>query len=143
MPCREIREESGTRMQSDWPPPYSKALCEYFNKGMSYSAIAKAINAEFKTSHTRNAVLGRATRMGHAATGRRQDRAKSVSIAEAPRLPRIREQKALHVALRTKLVLSSFTERAPHCCMAARVSLRTISSTRSTPSWPKAPNPHR
>jgi hypothetical protein len=43
----------------------------------------------------------------------------------------------------TKLVLSSFTERAPHCCMAARVSVRTISSTRSTPSWPNAPSPHR
>lgn len=35
------------------------------------------------------------------------------------------------VARRTKPGLSPFIERAPHCCMAVRVSVRTISSTRS------------
>src|SRR5262245_37906737 len=30
---------------------------------------------------------------------------------------------AIHVARRTKLGLSSFIERTPHCCIAARVSV--------------------
>jgi hypothetical protein len=51
--------------------------------------------------------------------------------------------RTLQVARRTKLGLSSLIERTPHCCMATRVSVCTISSTRSTPSWPKAPSPHR
>ena len=51
-------------MQSnDWPPAHSKALREFLAKGMSYSAIADAINAKFGTSYTRNAALGRAKRM--------------------------------------------------------------------------------
>jgi GcrA cell cycle regulator len=51
-------------MQSyDWPPAHSEALREFFAKGMSYSAIADAINAKFGTCYTRNAALGRATRM--------------------------------------------------------------------------------
>ena len=51
-------------MQSnDWPPAHSEALREYFAKGMSYSAIADAINAKFGTFYTRNAALGRAKRM--------------------------------------------------------------------------------
>ena len=45
--------------------------------------------------------------------------------------------------VRTNAGLSSFTVRTPHCCMAARVSTRMISSTRSTPGWPNAPNPHK
>jgi GcrA cell cycle regulator len=51
-------------MQSnDWLPAHSQALCELFAKGMSYSAIADAINAKFGTCYTRNAALGRAKRM--------------------------------------------------------------------------------
>jgi GcrA cell cycle regulator len=51
-------------MQSyDWPSAHSEALREFFAKGMSYSAIADAINAKFGTSYTRNAALGRANRM--------------------------------------------------------------------------------
>ncbi len=38
-------------MQSaDWTPEQSKALREYVAKGMSYAAIAAAINATFKTN---------------------------------------------------------------------------------------------
>lgn len=69
-------------MQSNWAPAHSKALCEYFARGMSYSAIADAINATFNTSYTRNAVLGRATRMGLADDGRPLEGAKPPSIAE-------------------------------------------------------------
>jgi GcrA cell cycle regulator len=79
-------------MQSNWAPAHSKALCECFTKGMSFSAIARAINAEFKTSYTRNAVLGRAKRMGLEVAGQSQDGTKPLSIAETPRLLRIRER---------------------------------------------------
>jgi hypothetical protein len=34
---------------------------------------------------------------------------------------------------RTKFGLSSLIERTPHCCIAARVSIRSSSRTRSTP----------
>jgi GcrA cell cycle regulator len=52
-------------MQStDWPSDHSDALREYHAKGMSYLEIAKAINANFKTQYSRNAVLGRSKRMG-------------------------------------------------------------------------------
>ena len=52
-------------MQStDWPSEHSEALRGYHAKGMSYSEIAKALNANFKTRYSRNAVLGRANRMG-------------------------------------------------------------------------------
>jgi GcrA cell cycle regulator len=58
-------------MQSaDWTQEQSKALREYLAKGMSYSAIANAINATFKTTFSRNAALSRARRMGLAASGR-------------------------------------------------------------------------
>jgi GcrA cell cycle regulator len=52
-------------MQStDWPSEHSDALREYYAKGMSYLQIAKAINANFNTRYSRNAVLGRCKRMG-------------------------------------------------------------------------------
>jgi GcrA cell cycle regulator len=79
-------------MQSNWAPAHSKALREYYARGMSHSAIARSINAEFKTSYTRNAVLGRATRMGLAVVDQPRDGTKSPSITETPRLQRIRER---------------------------------------------------
>ena len=52
-------------MQSDdWTPAHSAALCEHLARGMSFSAIAEAINAKFNTAYTRNATIGRARRMG-------------------------------------------------------------------------------
>jgi GcrA cell cycle regulator len=52
-------------MQStDWPPEHSEAIREYYAKGMSYLQIAKAINANFNTRYSRNAVLGRSKRLG-------------------------------------------------------------------------------
>ncbi|THD76138.1 MAG: hypothetical protein E7813_00030 [Bradyrhizobium sp.] len=79
-------------MQSNWAPAHSKALCEYFARGMSFSAIIYAINVKFKTSYTRSAVLGRATRM--ALAGARQSRGgtASASITETTRLHRIHER---------------------------------------------------
>jgi GcrA cell cycle regulator len=52
-------------MQStDWPSEHSESLREYHAKGMSYLQIAKAINANFNTRYSRNAVLGRSKRLG-------------------------------------------------------------------------------
>jgi GcrA cell cycle regulator len=52
-------------MQStNWANEHSDALREYLAKGMSYSAIAEAINARFKTAYSRSAAIGRAQRMG-------------------------------------------------------------------------------
>jgi GcrA cell cycle regulator len=51
-------------MQMNWAPEHSDALRDHLAKGMSYSQIAAAINAKFKTAYSRNAALGRAKRMG-------------------------------------------------------------------------------
>jgi GcrA cell cycle regulator len=51
-------------MQTNWTPEHSDALREYHAKGMSFSEVARAINAKFKTAYSRNAALGRAKRMG-------------------------------------------------------------------------------
>jgi GcrA cell cycle regulator len=51
-------------MQINWSPQHSEVLREYLARGMSFSAIAKALNARFNTSYSRNAALGRAKRMG-------------------------------------------------------------------------------
>jgi len=61
----------GISMQpSNWAPEHSGALREFLLRGMSYSAIAAAINAKFGTSYTRNAAIGRSKRMGLAASDR-------------------------------------------------------------------------
>lgn len=48
----------------NWAPEHSDALREHLAKGMSFSEITKAINSRFNTTYSRNAALGRATRMG-------------------------------------------------------------------------------
>jgi GcrA cell cycle regulator len=102
-------------MQSNWAPAHSEALREFFVKGMSFSAIAGAINAKFNTSYTRNAVLGRATRMGLALTSQPQDRTKPPSITETSRILRIRER-ANTKPWRLPPVLEA-TETAPLRCV--------------------------
>ena len=49
---------------SNWAPEHSDALRECFAQSLSCLEAATAINRKFKTSYSRNAVLGRATRMG-------------------------------------------------------------------------------
>ena len=61
-------------MQSNnWAPEHSDLLREYLAKGMSYSEVADAINAKFKTAYSRSAAIGRAKRMGLAAPERPVD----------------------------------------------------------------------
>ena len=47
-----------------WASEHSDALREFIALGLSWSEAAAAINRKFETSYTRNAVLGRARRMG-------------------------------------------------------------------------------
>jgi GcrA cell cycle regulator len=53
-----------------WPSEHSDALRDYFLKGMSYAEIGRQINGRFGTAYTRNAVAGRAKRLGLAAPSR-------------------------------------------------------------------------
>jgi len=55
---------------SNWAPEHSGALRDYVAMGMSFSEIRREINARFGTSYTRNAVIGRAKRMGLSAPKR-------------------------------------------------------------------------
>jgi GcrA cell cycle regulator len=64
-----------------WSSEHSDVLRDYFFKGLSYAEIGREINARFGTAYTRNAVIGRAKRLGLAAP----DRMTSPSIV--PSLP--------------------------------------------------------
>jgi GcrA cell cycle regulator len=55
---------------TNWAPEHSAALRDFFAKGMSFAKIARAINATFNTTYSRNAALGRAKRMGLGGSGR-------------------------------------------------------------------------
>jgi hypothetical protein len=87
-------------MQStSWTPQHSEALREYLARGMSYSKIADAINAKFKTAYSRNAAIGRARRMGLAGPQRPQDLRQPSPThwskpprTSAPRLHKLRER---------------------------------------------------
>ena len=64
-------------MQStDWPAKHCAALREYRALGMSFSQIARAINAKFKTAYSRSAAIGRARRMELTGPARPKDRLK-------------------------------------------------------------------
>lgn len=47
-----------------WPSEHTDALRDHFLKGLSYAEIVREINARFGTTYTRNAVIGRAKRLG-------------------------------------------------------------------------------
>ena len=80
-------------MQStSWTEEHSKALREFLESGISYARIADAINAKFQTAYSRNAVIGRAKRMGLAAPDRPSDWPKLPPRAKAPRLHVLRER---------------------------------------------------
>jgi GcrA cell cycle regulator len=76
--------------QTGWPPEHSAALRGHFDAGLSFSEIAKAINLRFKTTYTRNAVLGRAKRIGLVCS----DRPRPSLQAGPPCLERIVEPQA-------------------------------------------------
>src|SRR5262245_20069452 len=113
--------------QSGWPPVHSQALREYHARGLSYSQIARALNARFATAYTRNATLGRAKRMGLADIDRKR--------AQYPPLERmLRERAAQAGSSGAKLsdtrpagvILSEFRPRKPPCAKAEPVELRCV-----------------
>jgi len=59
---------------NNWAPEHSAALREFLAGGMSFSAIAKALNQKFGTSYTRNAALSRSKRMGLTGPARAEKR---------------------------------------------------------------------
>jgi GcrA cell cycle regulator len=89
-------------MQSiSWASEHSDALREYLAKGMSYSEIAQAINARFKTAYSRSAAIGRASRMGLAGPDRAKDLPMDLpkhwpAPPKAPQ-PQLRKSRGRHV----------------------------------------------
>jgi GcrA cell cycle regulator len=82
-------------MQStNWAPEHCEALRENLAKGMSYSEIAEAINAKFNAAYSRNAVLGRARRMGLAGTDRPGNWPRQPTKAEQSKSHKMRERYA-------------------------------------------------
>jgi GcrA cell cycle regulator len=79
---------------SNWASVHSDALREYLALGMTYSAIARAINAKFDTAYSRNATIGRAKRMGLAGVDRPQDCTPPTPKDQQPSLRRLREHYA-------------------------------------------------
>jgi GcrA cell cycle regulator len=83
-------------MQStNWAPEHAEALREHLAKGLSYSEIAAAINARFKTDYSRNATIGRARRMGLAGSERPGGWPKLSPKAQQPSLQKIRKRRSL------------------------------------------------
>src|SRR5258705_11902599 len=87
---------------TDWASEHSDALREYLAKGMSYSEIARAINARFKTAYSRSAAIGRASRMGLAGLDRAEDLPMDLpkhwpAPPKAPQ-PQLRKPRGRHVA---------------------------------------------
>jgi GcrA cell cycle regulator len=81
-------------MQINWAPEHSEALRECVASGMSHSEAARAINARFKTVYSRNAVIGRAKRMGLATPDRLAALPWSRPEAKPPQVRREREGQA-------------------------------------------------
>jgi GcrA cell cycle regulator len=72
---------------TNWTPEHTEALREHLARGMSYSRIADAINAKFKTAYSRNATIGRARRIGLAGPGRTGDPPKHCPKPQRSRAP--------------------------------------------------------
>jgi GcrA cell cycle regulator len=88
-------------MQSNWTAEHCQALREHFARGLSYSEIAAAINAKFKTAYSRNATIGRAKRMGIAVSDRprivpKHLPAKQLPLKEQP--PQLRRGRAVRAS---------------------------------------------
>ena len=75
------------------------ALCEFLARGMSFSAIAKAINDKFGTSYTRNAAIGRSKRMGLSGPNPAEKRLERVLKAEIDGSEAIQETEAIQDGL--------------------------------------------
>jgi GcrA cell cycle regulator len=77
---------------SNWAPEHSDALREHRARGMSYSEIARAINAKFNTHYSRNATIGRAKRLGLAGIDRPKDWTPPAPSDQQPSLRLLRKR---------------------------------------------------
>jgi GcrA cell cycle regulator len=55
---------------TNWAPEHSDALRDLLARRLSFSEVAAALNKRFNTAYSRNAVIGRARRLGLAGTDR-------------------------------------------------------------------------
>lgn len=78
-------------MQTDWAPEHSEALRELVIRGVSYSEIARAINARFGTAYSRNAAISRARRMGFGGPAQLEDAPEPPPTPGLPPLRKIRQ----------------------------------------------------
>ena len=78
-------------MQLNWAPEHSDALREFHAKGLSFSEIAQAVNARFRTAYSRCAVIGRAKRMGLRGRDEPADLSKPPSKVRQPQPSKSRE----------------------------------------------------
>jgi GcrA cell cycle regulator len=95
---------------SNWASEHSGALQEYLALGMTYSEIARAINAKFNTHYTRSAALSRARRIGLVNTERPRDLTPPAPQFQQPSLSRLRKA---YAAASRWLVPSFEREEAP------------------------------
>ncbi len=79
---------------TNWASEHSDALREHLARGMSYSEIARAINATFNTHYSRNATIGRARRMGLAAVDRPAEMTPPAPRDQQPSVRRLRKHYA-------------------------------------------------
>ena len=122
--------------QVSWPPEHSQALREYHAKGMSYSQIAKALNARFAMAYTRSAALGRAKRMGLVGSDQTQ--------AQQPMLERMLRERAAQARISgaklsdtrpAGLILSEFGPRKPAFAKVKPLSFAASMFPHATSRW--------
>src|SRR6185295_3383841 len=78
--------------------------------------------------------------LGSPNLSKRSGRGKQLCQGERCRVTCITRRRCCY-ALRTIAGVRALMDGAPTCCMFARSSVRSSSSTRSTPGWPNAPSP--
>jgi GcrA cell cycle regulator len=111
---------------SNWAPEHSGALREYLALGMTYSQIARAINAKFNTHYTRSAALSRARRIGLVSNERPADLTPPAPQCQQPSLSQLR--KAYASASRWWFVPNFEREDAPklRCVDILKPAIATI-----------------
>jgi hypothetical protein len=72
---------------------HSEALKAFVERGLSFTEVAKRMNAEFGTNYTRNACIGRAQRMGVAGKLKRGRKPKELVAKERKLNSQLRNQR--------------------------------------------------
>ena len=82
---------TGNTNATNWADGHVEALKIWFSQGLSFAQIAAKINAEFQTTYSRNAAIGKASRLGltqvSKPTPRKQREA--ITYTRKPRIPSV------------------------------------------------------